>query len=295
MIIIDQKKLSEYRLTASLHTLSAKTQCEIDTSNTDVMPCISATTQSNLDGTKTTSMIINPNRLHGDIYNYPDFQTTLETIMKSCGVPEYKITRADLRLDSFESEDYKRFAKLNKYLISAFAVTYRVRNSYKTTNLFTNQLLSIAVKNERWEIENYDKDYESEGRDAAKSRLELRSKRLDDNDLSKEFCKKWDQRWNEVLKHLDDVQEKYNNELLNMYVNNRKDYYNLSAFLMQYQDCIFARKQLINLLSQIPEIGAEKAERKADNHKRNHPLEFFSQNDVKKAISEIKRATLEYF
>ena len=69
--------------------------------------------------------------------------------------------RVDLRLDSYDSEHYRLYAKLHKYLLSCLAVTYKVRNVYKTENLFTNQLLSMAIKNEYIQCECYNREEKS--------------------------------------------------------------------------------------------------------------------------------------
>ena len=56
------------------------------------------------------------------------------------------------------------------------AVTYKVKNTYRSTNLFTQKQLSVAIKNKYFEIENYDKEAESGGADAAKSDLKKEAK-----------------------------------------------------------------------------------------------------------------------
>ena len=83
-----------------------------------------------------------------------------------------------MRFDSFDPEHYRDYAKLNRYLISARAVTYNVQNCYDSRNLFSQKQVSVAIKNKRFECENYDKAAESGGRDPAYARLELRSKCL---------------------------------------------------------------------------------------------------------------------
>ena len=63
-----------------------------------------------------------------------------------------------------------------------------MNNTYRTTDLFTQKQLSVAVKNKYFECENYDKRAESKGLDMAACRLEERCKSLDGADLKYEFC-----------------------------------------------------------------------------------------------------------
>ena len=66
----------------------------------------------------------------------------------------------------------------------------------------------------------------------------------------------------------------------------------LTDFLIQYQDCIFCHRQLVNLLEL---IGVDNPESRARNHKKRYGIEYFSKSDLKKAVDEIKRATEKFF
>ena len=69
----------------------------------------------------------------------------------------------------------------------------------------------------------------------------------------------------------------------------------LTDFLIQYQDCIFCKAQMIDLLSRFEEVGADKAKTRAENHKKRYGIEYFSKKDIQRAIQEVKRATNEFF
>ena len=60
---------------------------------------------------------------------------------------------------------------------------------------FSQKQLSVAIKNKRFECENYDKEAESGGRDPAYAGLELRSKCLTSNDIEKQFHGWYDIVW----------------------------------------------------------------------------------------------------
>lgn len=294
---MNQQKLEDYNLTGSIHTLAIKSPGIVEDIQKEVSNCIIASSQTK-NGTTTTS-IINVNKLSGDIYTYSEFETVLGTILAGAGIDDYNIVRADMRFDSYDREHYRQYAKLNRYLISLLAVTYKVKNAYRTTNLFSQKQLSVAIKNKYFEIENYDKDAESDGADAAKSRLEERSKSWEDKDLKKEFTEGWFRRWDKALENIDKVHKAYNDALERLYKEDKNAYptrfRSLTDFLIQYQDCIFCKAQMIDLLSRLDEVGADKAKTRAENHKKRYGIEYFSKKDIQKAIKEVKRATNEFF
>ena len=294
---MNQKKLEDYNLTGSIHTLAIKSPGIVEDIQEEVSNCIIASSQTK-NGTTTTS-IINVNKLMGDVFRYSEFETVFNTILAGAGIDEYNIVRADMRFDSYDKEHYRQYAKLNRYLISLLAVTYKVKNAYRTTNLFSQKQLSVAIKNKYFEIENYDKEAESEGADAAKSRLEERSKSWTDKDLKKEFRDGWFRRCDKALENIDAVHKAYNDALEQLYKEDKNAYptrfRSLTDFLIQYQDCIFCKAQMIDLLSRFEEVGADKAKTRAENHKKRYGIEYFSKKDIQRAIQEVKRATNEFF
>ena len=293
---MNKKKLENYSLTGSIHTLSVKSPGIVEDIQEEVSNCIVSSSQTK-EGQTTTS-IINVNKLMGDIFSYSEFETVFETILAGAGIDEYSIVRADMRFDSYDKEHYRQYAKLNRYLISALAVTYKVQNAYRSTNLFTQQQLSIAIKNKYFECENYDKAKQSNNTDIAQSRLEERTKSWLDKDLKGEFTEGWFRRWDKAIENLDLVQLTYNDSLEQIYKSDKNAYptrfRSLTDFLIQYQDCIFCRAQMIDLLSRFPDEVNNPVNR-AKNHKQKYGIEYFSKNDVRQAIQEIKRATYEFF
>lgn len=263
-----------------------------------VSSCITVSSRHDT-GATTSTAIVNPNKLMGDVFSYSEFELAFGTILAGAGIDDYSIVRADMRFDNYNPDHYQDYSKLNRYLISALAVSYKVRNCYRSTNLFSQKQLSVAIKNDKFEIENYDKEAESNGTDLAKSRLEERSKRWKDKNLRAEFIEHWFLRWDKAIKNLDKVQQKYNDELEKIYLEGKNHYprqfRSLTDFLIQYQDCIFCKAQMIDLLSRFPEIGPEKAKTRAENHKKRYGIEYFSKKDVEAAIDEVKRATIAFF
>lgn len=308
---MNQSKLQNYVLQGSFHTLTVKSTGLIDTKNKAFKEAIISRISPDRDSTTTT---INLNKINGDLFAFDAFTETFEMLQNSIGMDNYRFLRADFRLDNYDVDHYKEFAKLNKYLISAMALTYRVKNCYRAEGLFSQKQLSVAIKNDYLQVENYDRNAKSKltenHQEPAQARLEERTmarefsavhKKAAGIDglelLQQEFAGKWFERWDKALKNLDAVGLRYNEELERIYNEGKGTFpvrfRTLTDFLIQYQDCIFSQKQLINLLERFPEVGNPKE--RAKSHKKRYGIEYISKSDAKKAVEEIKRATLHYF
>lgn len=289
-----QKDIENYKLTGSIHTLEIQSEGMIDKIAEEIVEAVDISNKKVLDKI-ITKTIINPNKLYYDVYDYAEFQKVLTEIVNGLGINKYEITRSDFRLDSYEQNHYERYAKLNRYLISLIAVTYHVRNVYRTEDLFSTKQLSVAIKNRYFQLEHYDKARESFGKDKAKSRLEARSIKHG-QDIQEEFITHWFKRWDKAIQNRDAVAKRYNSELTQIYIKSLNKYPvpfpNITSFISQYQNCIYTKKQLIDLLHR---IGVPNPENKARNYKNRYGIEFFSKQDIEAAVKEIKRATLEFF
>lgn len=308
---MNQEKRKHYNLHASFHTLEIKS--EPPTKTDKKVKGIKSISVNN-DGTEAT-VIINPNKRYGDIFRFSDFQKIFSEILMEIGVEQYRITRSDLRLDNYNPEHYEAFAKLNRYLLSAFMVTYKTENNYRTTDLVTDEQLSIAVKNRYFEVENYDRNRKNKvtgnTTEPAKARFEQRTmpkqwytisdgKLVDGEEnmdrLREEFSKHWRSRWEKSLENLNDVQTFYNDALAEKYFKTKDvrpvQFRSTTEFVMQNQNSIFTKAQLVNLLQR---IGVENPESTAKSYKKRYSIEYFSQSDVKYAVKQILGATQDYF
>lgn len=240
---------------------------------------------------------VSPNKLNGDIFTLDEYKGAMDTITTDCGINNYMVVRADLRLDSYGEDDYKAFAKLNRYLISAIALTYKVDNCYKTNDLWSQEQLSVAIKNKYFQLENYDKTAESGGKDLAAARFEEREICSTGVDIEKAFTETWFNRWDKAIQNLKGVEQRYNDELEKIWWRDKDArpciFEGLKGFIMRYQDCIFTRRQLIDLITRTGESA--NPESYAKKYKKRYGIEYFSKKDVEYAIAEIKRATLEFF
>ena len=195
------------------------------------------------------------------------------------------------------------------------AVTYRTKNNYKALDLFTENQISVAIKNEYFQLENYDRKHKNKitGNKAepAKARLEERTtarqwrqiyndeyanQKINMNLLAHEFLTRWAERWKKARMNLDKVQDAYNDALVKKYhagLNKKPvQFRSLTDFLIQNQDCIFTSKQMIDLLAR---LGVKNPKERAKYHKKKYGCEYFSIKDVDYALAEINRATEEYF
>ena len=176
---MNKKKLEDYRLKGSVHTVEIKSAGVAEAPQEELAECITSTTQHKKTGEAVTKSIINPNKLTGDVFGFREFQAVLGTILAGSGIEQYNFVRTDMRFDSYDPQHYERYAKLNRYLISLLAVTYQIKNVYRAEDFFTQKQLSIAAKNDYFQIENYDRARKSETTgnttEPAQSRIEIRT------------------------------------------------------------------------------------------------------------------------
>ena len=176
-----------------------------------------------------------------------------------------------------------------------------MQNCYQSQDLWTCESLSIAIKSNVLECENYNKFLESKGQVDTKNRLELRSVNIRKGlkYLPSVFKVEWFQRLDAAIEHFEAVQQHYNRELVRIWnedvikPKNRRDFTNYIHFLLTYKDCIFTSVQLESL---IDSIGIDNAKGKAKKFKERHKqVEFYSLKDLQTIVKGIKRVTRAYF
>lgn len=296
-------KLRDYDLTASIHTLAVKVPGFIVNPPEPIKRCIRVSSRQGKDGQIQTTLVINPNKaLEGltpdpDLYDFDSFNHALDKILMGLHIDNYKLIRCDMRLDSFDPDHYERFSKLNRVLIACLANAYKTSNNYRTLDLFSQQQLSIAIKNRYFEAENYDKQAESRGKDPACSRLELRSKSWDGQSIHKEFTQHWADRWAKALSAYALTQQVYNDELVRVFTeqSRTKKYRNISDFIIKNQGCIFCKSQMVDLILRTTNLSQEQAVIKARNLTKRYHFELFNPGDLAKAVNEIMRSIYAFF
>lgn len=308
---MNQKKLSQYRPKASIHTL----QIENGGANTNISDAAQPFINSSVihqreteSGTRfTTSTIINPNK-SGDCMAFSEFCRVLYTVADGIGTGKFRTSRCDLRVDTYSQDDYQRFGKLHRYLVSAIAETYKVENCYRTVDLFGESQISVAIKGTNFEAEAYNREIKSaqtgNKTETATSRFEIRttgkgwrSYTMYDFDsnidaMQHEFCTHWMKRLRKSTtpEKLKQVRERYNKELLADYAECRDD---LTTFLCMNRGRFFTSAQMVEFLEAIGYPG--NSQEKVKNFKKRKGIEFFSDRDIRVAVNEIERAIQGFF
>ena len=252
-----------------------------------------------------TYLLINPNKQSEKkeklITKYSDFVKKMSEILDAVGVDliDYDVIRCDFCFNSRDEKSYRDYQKLHRLLLSCLAKAYTYRNCYVSCDLWDYDRLSIAIKKDDSEAENYNKKRESEGKDESANRLELRSKRMSGTTIEYQFMTKWFERLEKARKQFKNVQMESNYHLERLYKRDlakpkkERDYISLNAFLMQYREAIYCRGQMIDLLSRFDEV--KNPTRRANRFKENHKIEYFSQADLNKIIDVLREKTEEYF
>ena len=292
---MNKEKLQRYKLTGSVHTLQVRCQGEIMVPEemSDVVDC---RMRHNKKGELYSLLVINPNVLNGDIFNYSDYQTATGQILSELKVSDYQITRTDLRLDSLQKNFYQDYWKIHRFLLSGLALAYSITNKYRTEKLDSNKKISLSVKTSGFQVEFYDKLDEMNGSGFVTARFEERS-RVRGNatltDLQTEFGNNWKTRWQRALDKLDYVQKHYNALMKPEYREKVLAHgMKVNEFLMLHAEDFFTRHQLIEFLYEVGNI--ENPEALADNFKRRYKnkcdLECYTMSDCQYVVNEINRA-----
>lgn len=252
-----------------------------------------------------TYLWLNPNKKGLNehlISSYSGLLSVIEGIFRELDSDkaEYRIIRADFCFNSLE-DSYEDYRKLHRLLLSCLAKAYKYKNCYHTVDLWEDTTLSIAIKKDDAEAENYNKAKQSWGADESSNRLELRSKKCNCTiyELSSAIEVKWSKQLDRAIEHFEDVQKEYNWHLEMLYKHDLekdsrdRNYLNLDAFLMQYKDCIFTRKQLIDLLSRFSEV--KNPVKKANRFKEKHRIEYFSKADLTMVVGCLQEKMNDFF
>ena len=310
---MNQKKLAGYKPRASVHTLQIENRGANINISDAAMPFINSSVihkRETESGTRfTTSTVINPNHgSSGDCMGFSQFCRVLDTVVDGIGASKFRTSRCDLRIDTYSQNDYKRFGKLHRYLVSAVAETYKVENCYRTVDLFGEKQLSVAIKGAGFECEAYNRERKSaltgNKTETATSRFEIRTTGkgwraytmdgIESNvdAMRHEFCTHWIKRLRKSTtpEKLKQVRQRYNNELLADYQQSKDD---LTTFLCINRDRFFTSKQMSDFLDAIGYQGNSRE--KVRNFKKRKGIEFFSDRDIKTAVDEIERAIQGFF
>lgn len=300
---MNKTKLEKYNLTASIHTVTIRSE---DEPVTPVNADLEAMRPAYLPITKQWATRINLNKLGGDIFSYGEFRAAMYELTRHLQLPDYTYYRTDIRLDSYD-DNFKEYYKINLLLINLFSILFHDPNGQAVSHQLTcsKTFTDISTKNQYWEVKYYDKKYQTNDADPAKARLEFRNLKTTAKDgyAPHEIKEKWFEKLDKLPSLYDELQQQCNMELYGAY----RAYCNYNSKGQKKSDCatgflsnysnsmtIFTRKQLREFLQMCglsETIAASRAENIID---RVH-IEFFSKSDIERYISKIKCSMDDFF
>lgn len=267
---MSRKKFKSLALKASIHTVSIKANSIPKGIPKRLYDCVENNRYSTdvHDGEKEYRTKINPNhykdktssKMHNgrfqliqevrEINFLEDFEGVMESIKQDIGIDSYEFTRIDFPLDNFSVGSYERCMKINRFAIMIMAMQHEPKSNYKSTDLFTEENLTIRLDTRQYSIEYYNKNIESNGSSPVQSRLELRSKRLTGTDTNAlEEIDRWIKRLRDIPKGSKKLQDKCNEILLSEWELESASGKVRSKieFIRNKKGRIFSQKQLIDL------------------------------------------------
>lgn len=244
-------------------------------------------------------LVLNLNKVEQqDITTYSKFENVLKTVLKEQEINNYSFNRVDIAFNMYNENDFKKYFKLNNYVLLLLACKFKSTNNYRTQDLFKPKTHSIAIKNKTLQVENYDKAKESNKASDVTNRLELRRcnmKQLKNSDpgaLYDYWCSILD----DLVNYTDELIERENNSIYEYYHESKDDdtqkWSNLTSFTMLNADNIFSSKQLVQLYTK---LNIDNPKSKAKNYKNRYKIEYITKQELKDYINILKKGLNNYF
>lgn len=239
--------------------------------------------------------IINANKYNEyDLVKHSEFKKTLENIMVENNVNDLKLNRADLAINFYDDKSFNKYLKLNLYLLNLISLIYTFENTYVSEDVKGFKKHSIAIKNDRMQIEFYDKQKESNNTSPVAARLEFRKLKMGEHDTN--YLANY---WTDILKKLPKLMDVYieniNDILEDKYYNTDKkvkEWNNVNSFIARHQLLICSRKQLIDIYKR---LGAKNPLESAKSYKKRNYIEYFVKDDLKTYIGVLIEIIENYF
>ena len=253
---------------------------------------------------------VNPDKMIEGAGNSIDkFKQVLNCIRNYfSGATELFISRIDYRFDDM-SNDYSRFYKLNRLLLSMTATYYAAKNRYTSSDLLTAEKLTVRFDCDHNDLhisgEYYNKA-KQEPSGEVKTRLELRSRQiyipfLDGCDYESFILAEWLERLQEVINKdtFNTVIQNSTESLIDLYEKEQAEFGNVTEFLACYRDNIYTSRQLTQLYSILN--NAETAKqcaykyRHGDKKNKGRKLPCFSVLDLQLYVEKLTAAAYKFF
>lgn len=302
---MDKEKRANYEqdmVINGIHTISGYLPGQLDSVPGTVSNCIRRHNyQPQADR---TFILINCNKYNGAeglITKFSQYQDVLQLILGQLGnygLDDFNVLRADFAFNSKKWRSFAAYSKLHRLLICCIALEKKMQNCYNANGLWTLKNLNFAVRNDSYQVENYDKFIESAGKQPYGNRLEIRSVRLSGPNIKDQFLQQWLKILDAAKNQFEAVQQEYNQNLAQIFKEDQamdkrdRQYMSFSAFALTYRDVIFTRRQLIDLCDRLHFSGPID---KADKWRDNHSLECFTKTDIDFVTKILAEKLQNYF
>lgn len=231
-----------------------------------------------------------PNKNTGYISCLRELNKVFAAILERHGIKQYVIHRVDIAINT--KWKYEDCYKLNCYLNNLDAVRAGIKNDYYT-NDFKFEKRTVKNKKGGYEFEIYNKELESNGRNEAKTRLELRFTGYNDLTFENAIDKAVDI-LNKLPKHIDKTSKQRIEELSKRYKAEIDSGYvtNLTEFVVRYNEFIYSTKILNGLYNSCMSGTASGWLHKFKMS--GHMIELYSKKDIKEYVTVLKNVLYQY-
>lgn len=238
-------------------------------------------------------VVINPNKYNGEIYKLSKFNEVFNLILEELEITNYNINRIDV---AFNTEiPFEECYKLSSYLNNLDATRTNAVNHYYTDDYKMNKR-SIKICTKSYELEIYNKQLESNGRDKANTRIEFRFKnrRKFTAEIAIKTVKKI---LTDLPKYTDEMNENMTNALYERYLIETNDsndgkITSFTEFVTRYYFMFFNKKILYSVHNKCLRGTASSWYYKFT--KSGHTLKLYSKKEMQAYINELKKV-LELF
>ena len=251
--------------------------------------------QSRNGDTGTFELVLNPNKYanQDQLFYKDDCINSIGYMIEEMNILDCEISRVDLAYDTYNEGDYQLYHKLNRFLLSLIANKYKIKNAYKSSDLWNDDGISLKIKDRKFDIENYDKSLQ-EPNGKVTNRFETRVKEIYEPDVSQAIA----EAENRTLKILcESVTEKNYDAVVNRLTDNitkkteGKTKKEVDKILYSKQELIVDTSQLTPIFK---EVGYTNPLKRAQRFMHDNNIEKISFNMVNDYAEDIKKAIKNY-
>lgn len=281
----------------SIDTIQVNSYIQVE----EINPAMHAEPRFN---TKTSrySYIFNINNLNENaeqITDYLTYKTFKERTLEMLEFTDANTVRIDFAYDSFKHNYYQDMFVITKFLMMLIANRYVCNNIYECVNQWTLDKNSIALKSQRFDIENYNKQTQenrSDNEELITDRLEFRIKKMyDEPEESKELIA-FNKLKNILTKaiepeNIESLENKISNLLIDKIAESKSEN-TIDETLTVFKDSIFTKKILVNVLAA---VGYTDANQKANRFIRKKKLTTYKHKDINNFVAELIEKGTNFF